>query len=103
MEEHVEHLCKEFKVLCDNNLCVKQEKCSFAQPTVQFLEHTIILGELTMDYDKVEVVRDWETQTKVPELRSNLGLANYYWRFIFCYSTIVFPRNDLLKKSRDWE
>ena len=49
IEDHVEHSCKVFKVLRDNDLCVKREKCSFAQPTVQFLGHTISHGEIRMD------------------------------------------------------
>ena len=52
----MEHLCKVFKVLRDNDLCVKWEKCSFSQPTVQFLGHTISHGETRMDGDKVEAI-----------------------------------------------
>ena len=103
MEDHVEHLCKVFKVLRDNDLCVKREKCSFAQPTVQFLGHTISHGEIRMDGDKVEAIKNWEAPTKVPELRSFLGLTNYYRRFIFSYSAIAAPLTDLLKKNREWE
>uniref|UniRef100_A0A3Q7EZP0 Reverse transcriptase domain-containing protein n=1 Tax=Solanum lycopersicum TaxID=4081 RepID=A0A3Q7EZP0_SOLLC len=64
MEHHVEHLCEVFKVLCDNDLWVKREKCSFAQPTVQFLGHTISHGEIRMDGDKVESIKNWEAPTK---------------------------------------
>ncbi|XP_049382777.1 uncharacterized protein LOC125847126 [Solanum stenotomum] len=103
IEEHVKHLCKVLKVLHDNDLCVKREKCSFAQPTVQFLGHTISHGEIRKDSDKVEAIRDWEASMKVPELRSFFGLANYYRRFIFGYSAIATPLTDLLKKSREWE
>ena len=56
-----------------------------------------------MDSDKVEAIRDWEVPTKVPELRSFLGLANYYWRFILGYSDITAPLMDLLKNNRVWE
>ena len=58
MEDHVQYLCKVFKVLRDNDLCVKREKCSFAQPTVQFLGHTISHGEIRMDGDKVEAIKN---------------------------------------------
>ncbi|KAH0743133.1 hypothetical protein KY290_031126 [Solanum tuberosum] len=103
IEEHVEHLCKVLKVLRENDLCVKREKGSFAQPSVQFLGHTISHGEIRMDSDKVEAIRDWEAPTKVPKLWSFLGLANYYRRFIFDYSAIAAPLTDLLKKGREWE
>ncbi|PHT65260.1 hypothetical protein T459_29685 [Capsicum annuum] len=103
MEEHVRHLQIVFNVLRENELCVKREKCTFAQPKVQFLGHTISQGQIQMDSDKVEAIRDWEVPTKVPELRSFLGLANYYRRFILGYSDIAAPLMDLLKKNRAWE
>ncbi|KAH0698711.1 hypothetical protein KY284_012926 [Solanum tuberosum] len=103
MSEHVEHLRKVFIVLRDSDLCVKREKCSFAQSIVQFLGHTISHSEIRMDNDKVEEIRDWETPTKVPDLRSFLGLTNYYRRFIFGYSAIAAPLIDLLKKIREWK
>uniref|UniRef100_A0A3Q7FQK4 Reverse transcriptase domain-containing protein n=1 Tax=Solanum lycopersicum TaxID=4081 RepID=A0A3Q7FQK4_SOLLC len=102
MEDHVEHLCKVFKILLDNELYVKREKCSFAQPIVRFLGHTISHGKIQMDSDKIAAINNWEAPTKVPELRSFLGLANYYRRFIFNYSAIAAPLTDLLKKDRAW-
>uniref|UniRef100_A0A3Q7FIK2 Reverse transcriptase/retrotransposon-derived protein RNase H-like domain-containing protein n=1 Tax=Solanum lycopersicum TaxID=4081 RepID=A0A3Q7FIK2_SOLLC len=79
-----------------------REKCSFAQPTVRFLGHTISHGEIRMDSNKVDAIKNWQAPTKVPELRSFLGVANYYRRFIFNYSAIAAPLTDLLKKDRDW-
>ncbi|XP_047260179.1 uncharacterized protein LOC124893108 [Capsicum annuum] len=70
---------------------------------VQFLGHTISQGQIQMDSDKVEAIWDWEAPTKVPELRSFLGFANYYRRFILGYSDIASPLTDLLKKNRVWE
>nr|XP_016441816.1 PREDICTED: RNA-directed DNA polymerase homolog [Nicotiana tabacum] len=64
MEDHAEHLRKVFKVLRKNDMCVKREKCSFAQPIVQFLGHIISHGEIRMDRDKVEAIQDWEAPTK---------------------------------------
>uniref|UniRef100_A0A3Q7EUM4 Reverse transcriptase domain-containing protein n=1 Tax=Solanum lycopersicum TaxID=4081 RepID=A0A3Q7EUM4_SOLLC len=102
MEDHVDHLCKVFKVLRDNKLYVKREKCSFAKPTVQFLGHSISHVEIRMESNKVDAIKNWEAPTKVPKLRSFLGLANYYRRLIFNYSAIVAPLTDLPKKDRDW-
>nr|XP_010315745.1 uncharacterized protein LOC101248530 [Solanum lycopersicum] len=102
MEDYVEHLCKVFEILRNNELYVKREKCSFVQPTVHFLGHTISHGKIHMDSDKIAAINNWEAPTKVPELRSFLGLANYYRRFIFNYSAIAAPLTDLLKKDRDW-
>lgn len=53
-----------------------------------------------MDGRKIEAILDWPSPSKVPELRSFLGLANYYRKFIQGYSKIVAPLTDLLKQ--DW-
>ena len=99
MEDHVEHLCKVLKVLRNNDLCMKQEKCRFAQPTAQFLGHTISHGEIRIDGNKVEAIKNWEAPTKVPELRSFLGLANYYRCFICSYSAIAAPLTDFAEEE----
>ncbi|XP_043717547.1 uncharacterized protein LOC122665462 [Telopea speciosissima] len=103
LEEHVQHLRIVFKVLKDNQLYVKKEKCSFAQEEVMFLGHKIGGGTLRMDESKVQAIQEWEAPTKVTELRSFLGLVNYYRRFIQGYSKRAAPLTDLLKKNKAWE
>nr|GFB27918.1 uncharacterized protein [Tanacetum cinerariifolium] len=102
LEEHVLHLKQVFQVLRDNELYVKLEKCSFAQDEVEFLGHKIKDGGLMMDGAKVKAIQEWEPPTKVMELRSFLGLVNYYRRFIMGYSAIALPLTDLLKKNQAW-
>ena len=46
---------------------------------------------------------EWSVPTKVTKLRSFLGLANYYRRFIKGYSKMVSPLTDLLKKDNKWD
>lgn len=75
LEEHVEHLGKVFQVLRENQLYVKRDKCEFAQHEVHFLGHIISQGQLRMDGAKVLAIIEWETPTKVTELRSFLGLT----------------------------
>jgi len=55
-----------------------------------------------MDLAKIKAMLEWEPPTKVIELRSFLGLVNYYRQFIKGYSVIVAPYTDLLKKERGW-
>ncbi|KAI5652974.1 hypothetical protein M9H77_30161 [Catharanthus roseus] len=102
LKEHKEHLRKVFQVLKDNELYVKKEKCSFAQEEVLFLGHKIKGGKLMMEDTKVQAIQRWEPPTKVHELRSFLGLVNYYRRFIKGYSARAAPLTDLLKKNRPW-
>ncbi|KAJ4978086.1 hypothetical protein NE237_008866 [Protea cynaroides] len=103
LEEHVEHLKIVFKVLKHNQLYVKKEKCAFAQEEIMFLGHKVGGGTLAMDDSKVRAIKEWGVPTKVTELRSFLGLVNYYQRFIKGYSARVAPLMDLLKKNMAWQ
>nr|CAN67535.1 hypothetical protein VITISV_032523 [Vitis vinifera] len=103
LKEHEEHLRKVFKILRQNELYVKKEKCSFAKEEVSFLGHRIKDGKLMMDDSKVKAIQEWDPPTKVPQLRSFLGLVNYYRRFIKGYSARAAPLTDLLKKNKAWE
>ncbi|KAH9750077.1 Endonuclease [Citrus sinensis] len=102
LEEHAQHLQQVLQVLRDNELFLKLEKCSFAQQEVEFFGHKIAGGKIMMENDKVKAILEWEPPSKVPELRSFLGLVNYYRRFIKGYSAKAAPLTDMLKKNRTW-
>ena len=102
LEEHLDHLRKVFRLLRQNELYVKKKKCSFAIGEVGFLGHRIRDGKLMMEEGKIKAIQEWEPPTKVPQLRSFLGLVNYYRRFINGYSARAAPLTDLLKKGKAW-
>ena len=56
-----------------------------------------------MDQAKIQAILEWEPPTKVTELRSFLGLVNYFQRFIKSYSAMAALLTDLLKKNRAWD
>ncbi|KAG9459075.1 hypothetical protein H6P81_003583 [Aristolochia fimbriata] len=91
-----------FEVLRENSLYVKKEMCSFGLMEVSFLGHWIEGGKLWMDKEKIQAIADWIEPTKVADLRSFLGLVNYYRRFIKSFSAKAAPLTDLLKKKEKW-
>ena len=70
---------------------------------MSFLGHRIKDGKLMMDDSKVKAIQECDPPTKAPQLRSVLGLVNYYWWFSKGYSTRLAPLIELLKKNKAWE
>jgi hypothetical protein len=81
-------------------LYAKFNKCAFWLKEVSFLGHVIIGGGIVVDPGKVREVLNWEPPTTVSEIRSFLGFAGYYRRFIEGFSKIVKPFTSLLEKYK---
>ena len=83
----------------------KFSKSEFWLIEVRFLEHVVSASGLSVDPEKVEVVMSWERPKSVSEIRSFLGLAGYYRRFIEDFSRIAAPMMRLTRKEVkfDWD
>jgi hypothetical protein len=88
-----------FQRLKENKLYVKFEKYKFGVTEMDFLKHKITQEGLKMDDCKVKTNLDWEPPRWVPTLKSFLGLASYYHKFIVNFAKIAMPLTNLLKKS----
>jgi hypothetical protein len=101
-EEHEEHLRIVLQLLRDHQLYVKFSKCEFYIKEVPFLGHVVSPEGIAVDPSKVKEVLEWKLPTMVSEVRSFLGLADYYRRFIPNFSKITKPITELLKKGNKY-
>jgi hypothetical protein len=84
-------------------LYAKQSKCEFWLKEVPFLDHVISEGGISVDPSKIEDVLSWNSPMSVSDIRSFLGLAGYYRRFIKRFSKISKPMIELLGKDKIFE
>jgi hypothetical protein len=70
---------------------------------VSFLGHVILNKYIKMDSAKVETIANWKQPETITEIRSFLGLARYYRRFIKGFSTLASPMTRLLRKDVPFE
>ena len=101
--EHLQHLRSILQAFRDAKLYAKLSKCKFALSEVPFLGHLVRAEGIMPDPAKVKVVQDWAKPTNVAELRSFLGLAQYFAKFIAGYATMTVPLSNLLRKSVPWQ
>ena len=97
-EVHEEHLRIVLSILRENQLYAKLSKCDFWLKEVAFLGHVINDKGVMVDPQKIEAVANWKQPQNVKEVRSFLGLAGYYRRFVEGFSKIALPMTNLLRK-----
>nr|CAE03619.3 OSJNBb0003B01.10 [Oryza sativa Japonica Group] len=102
-EEHEQHLRLVLEKLKEHQLYAKFSKCDFWLTEVKFLGHVITAQGVAVDPSNVESVTKWTPPKTVSQIRSFLGLAGYYRRFIENFSRIARPMTQLLKKDEKFK
>ena len=102
-ELHQEHLRMVLQTLREHRLYAKFSKCDFWSREVKFLGHVVTSEGIAVDSSKVEAVLNWQKPKCVFDIRSFLGLAGYYHRFIKDFSSIALPLTKLTRKGVKFE
>jgi hypothetical protein len=97
-QEHEEHLRKVLQRLRHCQLYAKLSKCEFGISEVLFLGHIINQEGLAIDLKKVATILEWKAPKDVRGIKSFIGMAGYYHRFIEGFSKIARPMTALLAK-----
>ena len=98
-DSHLERLRVVFLQFRNSGLKLKAKKCHLAQSMVRYLGYIVSEKGISADPSKVAAVREFPIPENLQSLRSFLGLASYYRRFIPCFSSVAHPLYALTKKD----
>ncbi|KAH0661557.1 hypothetical protein KY284_026488 [Solanum tuberosum] len=102
-DDHMNHLRIVLQALKDHQLYDKFSKCEFWLRSVAFLGHIISSEGIEVDPQKTDAVKKWPRPLNPSDIRSYLGLACYYWRFVEGFSSIASLLTALTQKKSKFE
>ena len=103
IDNHLQNLNRVLSILATAGLKLNKAKCAFLMPQVEYLGHIIDQHGLHPTKEKVKAIREAPQPHNVNELRSFLGIINYYGKFMPNLSTKLAPLYNLLQKEAKWQ
>ncbi|KAF8747623.1 hypothetical protein RHS01_11318 [Rhizoctonia solani] len=100
---HTQHVHEVLRRLLENQLFCKASKCLFHVTSVEYLGIIVSDKGFSLDKLKIQAVQEWPTPTKVKEVQSFLGFANFLRRFVANFSHMARPLHNLVKKDTPWK
>ena len=101
--EHAEHLRIVLGKLREHQLFAKLSKCSFWQKKIGFLGHVVSEAGVAVDQEKISAISEWPTPKNATEIRSFLGLAGYYRKYVKNFASIAKPMTRLTGKDTEFD
>ena len=104
-EEHLKHLRTVFEVLRESKLYCRPHKCHFNKSELKYLGHIVGSDGIKVDPAKIKVVTEWPVPVNPRDVRSFLGLATYFRRFIQGFASLAAPLHRLTHNDvspREW-
>ena len=101
IEDHESIVWEVLRILQENNLYLKPEKCNFETDHIDYLGIIVGNGTVRMDPKKVLVLNTWPTPLKKCDVQSFLGFCNFFRRFIQGFSAVARPLSQLTGNS-EW-
>ena len=102
LQEHIQHIRQALEKLRKAQLYARLHKCSFFQERVEYLGFDVSPQGVQPSPEKVRTVVEWPRPCSVKDVRSFLGLAGFYRRFIKNFSLKARPLTDLTKDGIIW-
>ena len=100
--EHLHNLDEVLTRLEEAGMRLKQKKCSFTLPAVEYLGHNISAEGLRPTNEKIRAITEAPVPQDITQLRAFLGLLNYYGKFLQNLSSLLAPLYKLLEKKSHW-
>lgn len=94
-EKQIENLREVFERVKAANLKLNPKKCILFKKQVKFLGHVVSESGISTDPDKISAIKDWPIPNNVKAIRSFLGIASYYRKFILNFAQIAKPLHKL--------
>ena len=102
-EQHIKDLERVLVRLREHHLRAKLKKCHFGYDEIVFVGHLVRHGTIRPDPSKVDAIKQIPIPTDVTQLKSFLGLVNYYRKFIPQFAKTALPLYALTKKGVPYE
>ena len=101
-EEHLANLTEVLRRMVSAGMSLKRDKSFFMMSQVHYLGHTVSSKGIQPIQDKVRAIRDAPAPTNIHQVKSFLGLINFYAKFLPNLSTVIALLYVLLQKSHPW-